>query len=84
MKKIAYNFSLWLLERLQERSTWLGVISFFVATGLTIAPDLKEAIVTAGVALVGVVSIITKDLHKKNLDTQEAKKTKITNNNIDS
>ena len=51
----------WIVKRLSERSTWLGLISFLSAAGVALQPEMSEAIVTAGVALAGMVAAFTKD-----------------------
>ena len=51
----------WLIRRLKERSTWLGLIVILSVAGITLAPDQKEAIIAAGIALAGAVSALTKD-----------------------
>lgn len=50
----------YLLERLSERSTWLGVISIITVAGVAITPEQSEAVVNAGVAVAGVVAVFTK------------------------
>lgn len=55
------KFRRWLMARLKERSTWAGLIAFVSAAGVSLAPDQKEAIITAGVALASVVMTFTKD-----------------------
>ena len=50
-----------ILDRSKERSTWLGLISLIAAFGVVFSPEQKEAIVTAGMALVGVVATFSKD-----------------------
>lgn len=37
----------WIVERLNERSTWLGLISLAGAVGLALDPDQADAIVAA-------------------------------------
>jgi len=51
----------WVLNRLKERSTWAGIVSLAGAVGLSVAPELSEQIITAGLALVGIVAAILKD-----------------------
>lgn len=51
----------WIFERLKERSTWLGLISLLTAVGVGIDPEQAAAIATAGVAIGGLVAILTRD-----------------------
>ena len=57
MKKLL----LFLLDRSKERSTWLGVVSLAAALGMVLSPEQKEAIVTAGIALAGMIAAFSKD-----------------------
>jgi hypothetical protein len=50
----------WILDRLKERSTWLGLVSVLTGAGVSLQPELAEAIITAGAAVAGVVAIATK------------------------
>jgi len=51
-------------NRLKEKSTWTGIATLLISAaasfGLVIAPELKEAILQAVVAISGVVLIATK------------------------
>lgn len=49
------------LDRLKERSTWIGLISLVGVVGVTLNPEQTEAIVTAGVGLVSAIATFTKD-----------------------
>jgi hypothetical protein len=49
------------IDRLKERSTWLGLTGLLTAVGVTLSPEQSAAIVTAGVAFAGVVAAFTKD-----------------------
>lgn len=51
----------YLLSRAKEPSTWRGAILFLTAIGVPIAPQLAEAIVTAGLGFAGLVGILTPD-----------------------
>ncbi len=54
----------WLWARAGERSTWLGVITAATAAGANFNPEVAEHIVNAGVAVVSVIAVVTRD--KKN------------------
>lgn len=49
------------LARLKERSTWLGLVAFATALGVGITPEQGEAIAGAGLALAGLIGVFTKD-----------------------
>jgi len=49
------------LSRAKEPSTWRGAILFLTAIGVPIAPQLAEAIVSAGLGLAGLVGVLTPD-----------------------
>ena len=50
-----------LMERLSEASTWRGIIMFITAIGVKISPDQMEAIIVAGIGIVGAIGVFTKD-----------------------
>ncbi len=52
----------WLIARLRERSTWLGLIGFLTAAGITLSPEQTQAIAAAGVAVAGLFSTIWPDV----------------------
>jgi hypothetical protein len=47
-----------IMNRIKQESTWRGIILIFTAFGVQIAPELQEAIITVGLALVGAINII--------------------------
>jgi hypothetical protein len=51
----------YILDRARESSTWRGAILFLTAIGVPIAPQVAEAIVTAGLGLAGLIGILTPD-----------------------
>lgn len=51
----------YIMERLKEASTWRGIIAFLTGVGIAISPDLQEAIITFGLAGMGLVGVITAD-----------------------
>ena len=55
------KFVEFLLHRLKEPTTWGGISAVLTAIGVSIAPDLWEAIVAAGVAIGGVVMIVLRE-----------------------
>jgi len=50
----------YILDRVKEPSTWRGALLFLTAIGVPIAPELANHIVTAGLALAGIVGMATK------------------------
>lgn len=50
----------WLLARLGERETWVGLVGLLSAGGVSLAPDQAAAIATAGTAVVGAILVVTK------------------------
>lgn len=51
----------WGLARLHEPSTWRGLIGLATAFGATIRPDVAEAIIALGIALIGGVNVVTPE-----------------------
>ncbi len=51
----------WLIDRLKEGSTWRGIILLLTVCGMKLEPDQQEAIIAAGLAVVGLIGIFTKD-----------------------
>jgi hypothetical protein len=49
-----------LLQKLTENSTWRGLILLSTALGLRLEPELQTQIISAGLALVGVINVIRK------------------------
>lgn len=43
-----------------EASTWRGIIYILMAFGLNIAPELQEAIVSAGLGVAGILGVFFK------------------------
>jgi len=50
-----------ILNRLKEGYTWPGIIGVVTAFGVAISPEMKEAIIGAGVSLASLVAIFTKE-----------------------
>ena len=51
----------WIIERLTERSTWIGFTALLSVVGVLVSPELKEAIIAAGIGIAGVIEVVTKD-----------------------
>ena len=50
----------YLLERAKEPSSWRGAVFLAASAGVGIAPELGQAIITAGVAVAGLIGVVTK------------------------
>jgi hypothetical protein len=50
-----------ILERGKEASTWRGLVALVTAVGVTISPELAEAVVALGLAVIGVLGVVTAD-----------------------
>lgn len=55
----------YILNRLTERSTWLGLLAVATACGATIEQALADQIIAAGMAVTGLIGIVTKDQQKE-------------------
>jgi hypothetical protein len=49
-----------LLGKLSENSTWRGLVLIATAVGLKLDPEQANAIIAAGLAVVGVVNVFRK------------------------
>lgn len=50
-----------ILERGKEASTWRGLVAIVTAAGISLSPELAEAIVALGLAVIGILGVFTKD-----------------------
>lgn len=50
----------YVLDRLKENSTWRGLIMVATALGVKLDPTQSEAIIAAGLALVGIINVFRK------------------------
>jgi len=51
----------YLVSRLQEASTWRGLVLIATACGAPLCPDQQEAIVTAGLLVAGLIGAAVPD-----------------------
>ena len=51
----------YITDRLNEPSTWRGAISLITGLGVKLRPDLAESIISAGLALMGVINVVRKE-----------------------
>lgn len=55
----------WLISRLKEKGTWLHLLNAVItATGATLNPELKEAILTVGVSIATLIGVMTTEKPK--------------------
>lgn len=51
----------YLLARLRERSTWAGMVTLFGVAGWVVSPEQAERVITAGIALAGLLAVLLPD-----------------------
>ena len=51
----------YIIARAKEASTWRGIILLLTAAGVPIAPALADTIVSVGLALAGMIGVVTAD-----------------------
>ncbi len=51
----------WLIARLKESSTWRGLVWLLTVAGITLNPEQTESLIVAGMAVAGLVGVLTKD-----------------------
>jgi len=51
----------YLIKRLGEASTWRGIVAALTAAGVTLSPDAAEQLSAAGLALIGLIGILSQD-----------------------
>ena len=56
--KVAFK---WALERLQEKSTWLGIVGLASSIGWYLDPAMANSIIQLGVGLASAIAVITKE-----------------------
>lgn len=54
----------YLLSRLKEASTWRGIALLLTALGVQVAPEVQEAVISAGIAVAGAVGVLFPDSTK--------------------
>lgn len=50
----------WIIDRLKENSTWRGLVALLTAFGVTLSPEQTNAIVAAGLAVIGLINVFRK------------------------
>ena len=51
----------YLIDRAKEPSTWRGIVLLLTAAGVPVAPAMSEAIVSVGLAVAGLIGVVTAD-----------------------
>jgi len=51
----------YLIARGRERSTWLGLVGLLASVGVTLQPELRDAIVSIGIGLASGIAVLTAD-----------------------
>lgn len=51
----------YIIGRLNEPSTWRGVILFLSALGIDLVPDQTETIVSVGLGAAGLIGVLSQD-----------------------
>ncbi len=51
----------YVIKRLQEPSTWRGIVAFISGLGVTLTPEYKEAIIGAGLGVMGLIGMLSRD-----------------------
>jgi hypothetical protein len=50
----------YIIERLSENSTWRGIVMLLTAVGVQVDPAQSNAIIAAGLALIGLINVFRK------------------------
>jgi len=53
----------YLIARMAEPSSWRGAVALATAAGVTLTPELQNAVISAGLGLIGLIGVLTKDKH---------------------
>jgi hypothetical protein len=51
----------YILDRLQEPSTWRGITLLLTALGIPLAPGMADLIISAGLAVAGLIGAVMPD-----------------------
>ena len=54
-------FFVWVLDRLKESNTWIGISAILTTVGVNVDPELWKEIASFGVSAAGLVLIVTKE-----------------------
>lgn len=60
----------WLMNRLKEKSTWLGIFTLLGLLGMKLNPELQELITQAILAVAAIVAFVFREsTHERSTDT---------------
>lgn len=62
----------WILSRLKEKTTWIGITTIVSAAGITLNPEQIQLIATIGSTIIGLILTFTKEV-KQGITMQEVK-----------
>jgi hypothetical protein len=51
----------WISKRLKEPSTWRGMVWLLSVAGITISPEVTDAIAVLGLALAGLLDVVIRE-----------------------
>lgn len=51
----------WIVSRLTESSTYRGIFAICTAIGISVSPDMQNAIIAFGLASIGLINVIIKE-----------------------
>ena len=55
----------YLIDRLQEPSTWQGFVLLLTGLGITVSPETAGYIIAAGTSTAGLIGVLTKENRPK-------------------
>jgi hypothetical protein len=55
----------WLINRLGERTTWLGIFTMCSLVGIRLEPQFREVLIDAILAVAAVVAFVFRESHKE-------------------
>lgn len=62
MNKFLQNIAVkWVLARLSERSSWVGIVAALSGLGIVLDPTYSALIIGLGTAIVGGIFMVTRD-----------------------
>lgn len=61
MEEKTKNILKWVSDRIKEPSTWHGLSILLVSVGVTVRPDLLQAIITLGAGISSIILIFTNE-----------------------
>lgn len=53
-----------LVDRFSEPSTWRGIFALLTAFGVAISPEMENAILAAGLGVIGLIGVFTSEAKK--------------------